>query len=397
MSKVSIMPIAGMNTVGEDAALQVGGKAPKTFLRDAVNVDVTPAGKVQMRGIAHRVTDKPLRHLWQSPLHGDVFGVLDGEWVKVDPATWDTEVLATIGEGDVSHEVVNNLVMVAGPTGIFLYDGTNARRLAIDTPAAPFVMNGSGSLESGRYGVSVAFLRGLVESPTSPIYFIDLDGDGGALVVNFPVCLDQTVTGIRVYLTQRDGGQLGFAGQYPIDQPSVTYPLMPAAGRVPPFRHREPMPTGQFLKFWRGRLLTSKGNVLRFSDPLAFHIHDDQHSFVQMPQRITFIQPVDGGIWVGQRDHVAFLAGTSPDDLSRVRKASRTPVPGSCIPVDADLIGNNASQGGSMSAMWLAENGYVIGTASGQIIELHAGVLSGITGKASTSVVVDQRVLTSVL
>ncbi|HCD9839236.1 TPA: hypothetical protein NEK72_006325, partial [Pseudomonas aeruginosa] len=107
-------------------------------------------------------------------------------------------------------------------------------------------------------------------------------------------------------------------------------------------------------------------------------------------------QPVDGGIWVGQVDHVAFLDGADPASLSVSRRASRAPVPGSAVLVPAEVVGTNASPDGSPVAVWLAENGYVMGTSSGAIAEVHAGVLAGITGRAGTSVVFDRRLLTAV-
>lgn len=115
-----------------------------------------------------------------------------------------------------------------------------------------------------------------------------------------------------------------------------------------------------------------------------------------MPQRITFVQPVDGGIWVGQVDHVAFLQGASPDSLSVNRKASAAPVPGSAVLVPADVVGTNLAGGGSPVAVWLAENGYVAGTSEGGLAEIHSGVMRGITASAGTSVVLDRRLLTTV-
>ena len=45
---------------------------------------------------------------------------------------------------------------------------------------------------------------------------------------------------------------------------------------------------------------------------------------------------------------------------------------------------------------WLADNGYVAGTASGQVIENNAGTLKGVTAERGTSVVLGDRVLTVV-
>ncbi|MFG9301282.1 hypothetical protein [Pseudomonas aeruginosa] len=395
MATTPLMPLAGINNVAEDAALQRGGDNPRLYVRDAVNVDLSPAGKAQLRASARQVTDQPFRQLWQSPLHGDAFGALGDQWGKVDPLAWTFEPLAQIGEGELSHAVLNNLVCVAGPAGIFTYNGARAERLTLDTPAPPLLVAGDGSLSQGTYGAAVAWLRGTQESAPSLIAFADA-ADGGALDVTLPLCLDPSVTGARLYLTRANGGELLLAGDYPLDAATIHLPTLPELGRPAQFRHLSPMPTGKHLAYWRGRLLTARANVLRFSEALAYHLHDERYGFVQMPQRITFVQPVDGGIWVGQVDHVAFLEGVELDGLNLTRRASGAPVPGSAIQVKAEVVGTNASPDGSPVVVWLAENGYVMGTSAGTIAEVHAGVLTGIAGRAGTSVVLDRRLLTAV-
>lgn len=395
MADIPLMPLAGINNVAEDAALQRGGDAARLYVRDAVNVDLTPAGKAELRPGVRRVTEWPYRNLWQSPLHRDAFATLGDQWGRVDPFTWSHEPLATVGDGPVSHVVLNNLVCVAGRAGIFTFDGARAQRLTLDTPAAPLVLVGEGSLDAGAYGVAVAWLRGSLESAPSPIKTVHVPASG-ALEITLPLCLDTTVTGVRLYLTRPNGGELAREQDYALGTPTILVRVPPKLGAPAQFQHLSPMPTGLYLAYWRGRLLTAKGNVLRFSEALAYHLHNERHGFVQMPQRITFVLPVDGGIWIGQVDHVAFLAGSSPDQLSMVRKTARAPVPGSAILVDSDTLGGELSQGGGATAIWLAENGYVAGTAAGQVVELQAGALRGIAGQSGTSVVLDRRLLTAV-
>ena len=395
MADIPLMPLAGINNAAEDAALQRGGDSARLYVRDAANVDITPAGKAQLRPGRRLVTATPYRSLWQSPLHRDTFGALGDQWQKVDPATWAGESLATIGEGQVSHAVLNNLVCAAGPAGIFTYDGAQAQRLTLDTPAAPLVLIGDGSLPEGAYGVAVAWLRGQQESATSAIATA-LVPAGGALEITFPLCLDATVTGVRLYLTKPGGGELMREQDYPVANPPITIAVAPQLGAPAQFQHLSPMPTGLYLSYWRGRLLTARANVLRFSEAMAYHLHSERHGFIQMPQRITLVQPVEGGIWVGQVDHVAFLQGASPDSMSIVRKASAGPVPGSASLVPADVVGTNLAGGGSPVAVWLAENGYVAGTSEGGLVEIHSNVMRGITASAGTSVVLDRRLLTIV-
>lgn len=394
MADIRLMPLTGMNTVAEDAALHRRGDDPRLFVRDAVNVDFTMAGKASMRASPRLVTAASYRNLWQSPLHRDLFGTLGDDWVKIDPATWQSQHLATVGEGSVTHEIVNNLVSVATPSGIYTYNGATAQRLTMHPPAAPLAIAGSGSLDAGAYGVAVAWLRDGVESSTSEVARVQVAAQG-SIEITLPTSLHPDINGARLYMTRPDGGELLREGDYSPGQ-HVSIPVLPALGAPAQFQYLSPMPTGKHLKYWRGRLITASANVLRFSEAMAYHLHDERHGFVQMPQRITFVQPVEGGIWVGQVDHVAFLQGASPGELSVSRKASRAPVPGSAMLVPAEVVGGDLAGGGAMVAVWLAENGYVAGTSAGSLSEIHAGVMTGIAAQFGTSVVLDRRLITAV-
>ena len=77
-------------------------------------------------------------------------------------------------------------------------------------------------------------------------------------------------------------------------------------------------------------------------------------------------------------------------------KTTHSPVPDSAIEIDMNDIGGDISQGGGKTALWLAANGYVVGTSSGQIIELQAGILKGVTAKSGRSVRLGRRITTIV-
>lgn len=399
MKPISIYPLAGIdNASPRDDALQVKAtrsQGASTFLRDAVNVDISDTGRASMRPGLRKVTDVALANLWQSPLHRDIFATLGDQWVKVDPATWGHEPLATVGEGAVSHLVLNSAVLVAGPAGIFQYDGMAAQRFTLDAPPAPMVSPGAGSLGAGVYGVAVAWLRGATESPLSTAAHCTV-GDSGSLAVTLPMCLDSTVTHSRLYLTRQNGGELLRGEDYPVGTAAVELPLLPSLGAPPQFQHKEPMPAGAYLAYWRGRLLTARANVLYFSEALAYHLHDPRHGFVQMPQRITFVHPVDGGIWVGQVDHVAFLAGTELGGMALHRKTAKAPVPGSTVALDAEDTDGLASNGAAVVA-WLAENGFVLGSPDGSVVEKHDRRLGGIAGNQGSSAVFANRLITAII
>ncbi len=198
MNEIKLLPLAGINVAGKDEALQVGGNAPRLFVRDAVNVDIAPSGMPSLRPGLRQVSAEPLANLWQSPLHGDTFATLGDQWVKVDTGTWGVQALATMGEGAVSYEVLNNAVVAAGPAGIFRYDGMQAQRLTLEPPAPPMVQAGAGALDAGAYGVAVAWLRGAVESPPSAMATCTLPAGGGlqVAIIQLAITLGASIGGV---------------------------------------------------------------------------------------------------------------------------------------------------------------------------------------------------------
>jgi len=392
-----MMPLAGIdNASARDDALQVGGEYRRLYVREALNVSISETGRLSMRPGLRRATSQPLSGLWQSPVHRDVFGMLGEDWVKVDPKNWSCELLAKLGDAyPPGHIVLNNVVVVAGPAGIFRFNGKSAQPLTIETPPPPMVSSGTGALVSGQYSVAIAWVReDGTESGMSSASELKVP-DGGGLSLVLPLCMDASVVTTRVYCTSHNGGELRRLEDLPVSRLDLDISSTSGLGRAAMFAHMMPMRTGRYLGLWRGRLLTATSNVLRFSQALAYHLHDPRHDFVQMPQRITFVMPVDGGIWVGQVDHVAFLAGSTPDGLEMIRKTSRAPVPGSAIALKAEEAGEIAGGGGA-ACVWLADNGYVLGTPDGSVVEKHALRLQGIKGATAHSIVFGGRLTTAV-
>jgi hypothetical protein len=397
MAGTKLFPIAGMNNVKADDGLQVGGDSPRLFVRDAINLDVTETGRIKLRKGGLKVSDINYKNIWQSPLHKDVFATLDDQLVKLNLIGMQHEVLATIGSGLVKYEVVNNLVYISNEKGIWTFNGKSLQLLTIDTPPAPLVdILETGSLNEGTYNIAISWVRGQIESGLSNVVSLTTLNNTACLKVNLPFCLDPSITSVRVYVTDRNGTEPMLYADYPINTTEILVQNIDQLGMAARFSGLSPMPSGRYMKYWQGRLLTADKNILRFSEPLAYHLHDERFGFVLMPQKITFVIPVDNGIWIGQVTHVVFLTGTNPADMSFQQKTAHAPVPDSAVEIDTNDIGGDISQGGNSTAIWLAENGYVLGTSTGQIIELQAGNLKGITAKSGRSVRLGRRITTIV-
>ena len=390
MPNQSFMPCFGIDNTSEDAAMVQGGREPFVYVRDAVNVNVTPAGKIEMIASGSRVTDSKFQNLWQSPLHKDVFAILGSVWVKVNTNDWSYDTLADIGSSDLYHTVLNNMIVVAGKHGIYTYDGQTCQPLTINAPPPP-VASGSQDDNNQSRSVAISWLRGSMESSLSDY----VSAPGSDTTVSLPLVTDPSVTSVNIYATNVGGTDMQLAGTANRDATSFSITKDHQLGMAAQFAHLSPMPTGKYLCYWRGRLITATANVIRFSEPLAYHLHDERHGFIQTSQRITFIQPVENGLWVGQSDHVIFIQGTQPDDMTISIKSAQAPVPNSAIQIPSNDIGE-AAEGGSLVTVWLASNGYVAGSSAGQIVEYQAGRISNISAQSGTTVRFDRRLVTAV-
>lgn len=394
MKSFSLYPLAGIDQISNDEALQGRGKAPYLYVRDAVNVNITPTGQAAIRSGARLATAQPYASLWQSPLHGDTFGTLGGQWGRVNVADWSFEPLLEVGPGPVWHGLLNNEVLASTQRGLVRFNGARAQLLAIPVPGAPVLNVVDGSLDAGAYSVCVSWLRDGLESPPSAMGTVTVE-QGNGIAATLPWCMEPDVTHARLYITRAGGGVFGRGEDYPIATTSVVLPTLPTIGSPPAFQHMSSMPCGRYLAYWRGRLVVATANVLRFSQAMAYHIHDERHDFVQLPQRITFVQPVDSGLWVGQYDHVLFLRGASPDELALERKQSAPPVPGTAMTAPASMLGELGA-GGADGAIWLSRKGYVLGSASGAVQEVHAKRLNAVQGVAGSTALHGMRFVTVV-
>ncbi len=382
----------GINNVKEDTALEVGGDATGLFVRDAVNINFSDTGRAELAKTMQLQSSKAIRDLWQSPLHKECFAALDSQWVKVNPDTWETESLIECGQGPLFHIVLNNLVCMACDNGLFTYDGQTAKHLTIATPSKPQAdIKYNYSLDHGDYSFAISWVANGLESALSEIEKVQL-ADKSGVHLQLPMCLDSNVTHVRIYMSDPGGGELRQAFELPIDTMSVDISALPELGRVATFQYLSPMKSGNFLRLWRGRLWVVRSNVLYFSEAMTYHLTDERYNFIQLPQRIRFIEPVDGGIWVGQADHVVFLRGQDVRNMVIEQKASRAPIYASSAVLHSDVV-KSLSQGGTWCAVWLAENGFVVGTADGQLVELQSESIKGISAQSSQLVGFDNRLV----
>jgi hypothetical protein len=217
--------------------------------------------------------------------------------------------------------------------------------------------------------------------------------EGGGITVTFgPV--DPEATGMRVYRTHVGGEVLYRAADVPTGMPSYLLGN-DTLGKDSPTQYLTRMLPGEFVTYWRGRLLVARGRTLCWSEPMNYGLTSLRHNTMQFNHRITMVAGMEGGVFIGSSVGVEFLSGTKPSDWNKVSTSGKAPCKRTVRIMRGDDLSGDLGQGGKQVAVWLASNGFVLGTEQGSIITPQANRLR-IPLAASGSLVVHDRRATAV-
>ena len=155
----------------------------------------------------------------------------------------------------------------------------------------------------------------------------------------------------RIYLT--NGSYIGYYKDTvtALSDPSINYKL--------------PLPAGQRIAYYRGRLYVAKGNVLYISDPLSDH-YDIRSGFRVFENDITMLISVDHGLYVAD-GRIWFVPGAEPEEFRKDMVYDADAIPFT----DANIGGENIGDGtvGKM-AIWVSSEGICYGDNNGQVKNL---------------------------
>jgi hypothetical protein len=359
MSKLSFGPFQlGMDNVSPEGVIPAGG------VLDAVNLDFDRVGGFNRRTGRSLLLAGVIHSLWTS-LGGETFAV-HNKSVSIVTRDSTRALFALTQDGPVSYDDLLDGVVFSGARDLcFVAPGGSVRTLGVENPGGVTVAAETyGGLLAGRYAVAVAFLRGTEESGLSTGAFVAVPF-GGGLRIAVPQPTDAAVTGIRVYRTEANGDVFYRVADIPKGLPSYLLGTTDV-GRQADNQFLERLDPGQIVRYWNGRVLVARGSTLLYSQPMRYGLFDRRHDFAQFPHRITLMQPVEGGVFVGTKAGVSFLAGGEPAAWVVKPTGGQPPIAGTGTSVDADQLGGDAR---GRLALWVARNGFVLGTPDGAILE----------------------------
>ncbi|UBB15417.1 hypothetical protein [Comamonas odontotermitis] len=348
--------------------LQPGHRLTGKDLIAAENVDIGLTGEITRRGgfaLADEACHKNL-HQAQGYMLATCGSVLmaiwpDGARHVIHPALGSDRVwYCDLPDGRTTY--TNGLIhgVTDGRTGV---ERSVPVPESLGLPDTAF-----GQLDPGDYRYSLSYVRitDRLEGPaisSAPVAV----AQGGLRLGGLPVLFGYA---INVYLSGKDGEGAYLAGtttgssfEYGGNNASLVLPCRTLGA--------EPFPVGTITAFWRGRVLVAQGNVLWASRPSVTHL-SDWRDFKQLAGKITAIQPVDDGVYVGTDQDLIFLSGTTWDQLAHQPTKRGPVVLGSGVSVRGDRLKFGDGAGTGMGMVCIAGGEIVAGFNGGQTSSLTA-------------------------
>lgn len=391
MPDIPLSPFLGIDTQSPEPVTSTGQ------LKDAVNVDIDRDGQLRRRDGLAAITSAAASSTWWSRTLEQLLVVASGSLSTVSLSDGSLTSLGQVRDDEVDFVEVNNELLVIGLNTLSILRDGALQGLGVEQPPPPLMdPSAQGGVPAGRYGVCMTFIADNgEESAASDAVFLDVLEGGSLYVSALPVPLEAKVRSAALYCTTANGDAFYLNAVVPL--PSAGFHLQPwRPGRLCDTRHMQRMRGGMYARYWRGRLVVARGNTLYLSEPMRYGLSDTRHGFIQFPQGITLLQPVEAGLFVGQRDGVVFLRGTSPGDLTLVQTGAGRPLPGSSTEIDGEEMSGDFARGAQKYAVWFGERGYTVGGPDGGVVEPQSKQFRTGIGQRGRTVVHNRRLTTLV-
>ena len=148
-----------------------------------------------------------------------------------------------------------------------------------------------------------------------------------------------------------------------------------------------PMPGGQWIEHWNGRLVVARGTSLLFSEPLRQGAHNPMTGYAVLGARIEWLAPLESGIFVGLPDRVLWFQGRTPSE-AQLRVVAGESAPGMAVVVPSDLLG--ISESGEV-AVFFTRSGFAVGYPDGTVAYPQSGLVGDLPLQRGKIVVLGSR------
>ena len=346
----------GKNNVAKETSL------PKGSLRDAINVELDDAGNGRLREGYELLYAGDTRSLFKR-YFGEV-ALLK----YLNENNTATDITAINPQNRIDYTELNDLIYFTDGDKCGVLNGLTYSPLSIEGPLG---ISGSisavGSLVPGRYQVTCAFIDNVTgELSGAPIGTQFELTATGSIVLNIPQSSEDY--SIAIYMTNGRDGR--FYNQITLPKGITSYTLsgINQGSNECMVQHLVPMPGGQIIFYYKGKIYVAKDNNLLYSEPQHYGLTRMGRNHFPFPARITIAIPVDTGIFV-VADKTYFIAFNKDEEAKLTEPSQDKAVEGTGLL----LMGSDLKldeMGDTRVAYWLGEKGAMIGLPDGSVQNL---------------------------
>ena len=350
-------PFLGMNTRLEPHALKVTeGRSTVDYVQDALDVVFTNTGRIERAAGTTPIAALAGAHsLWSDGIR--TLYVLASKLYKITNfATFASTELVTLTSNDaMSYVGFNGEVYYSNGTDIGRLSSADAPEpMTLATPTTPTVTTTTGSLPAGWYHVSISYTNASgEEGGATPVVATQLTSPGG-LTITLPGA-STGATHFRIYVGNANATVMTLHSSVTTATASVTI-TAPAStiGASPTTLLLQPMPAGT-LTLHNGRLLSTSGKIITFSEPWNFGLYDPAKNFLAFAEDVSVVTPAQNGVYIAA-DITRWFAGADIANPETVQDI----LPYGAVPGTTFKHPDNATVG------WLSHKGLVLADTAGQ-------------------------------
>lgn len=376
---------AGVDQVSDVRSLQAR-EVPA--VRAGLNVDFTNDGRPRRRSGYTPVRDGSRAHSLWAPVDGRCgYFVQDGVFNRLRFESNGAELiepLATVGtlRKPMAYAEIAGRIFVSSPKTRFVIgpDGTLAS-WGVDQPAGnpQCAVIADGDLPEGQYQVAVTFQTADGEESgtgAASAAVIAKGAFGGLQLLNIPQPAATNVARINLYLTQANDAILRRAGSVRVGVTTAVLNVPATDGKVLDTQHCTRVPFMRLMAAYRGRLYFvpahGDGTRLFYTEPMRYGLFRPHQNYLSLPNPITAMVALSGGLYVGTEGETFYFAGEEPKAMTRTRVANVGIVPGTAAVMRGQIFGPDAAND-DVAVWWNTAGELVRASGGASIVNLTRG------------------------
>jgi len=284
------------------------------YLKEVDNVNIDKSGRMSKRKGYTLEDSGDYTTIWSNDTFTKCYAVKNGDLIEIFQDLTNTVIRADVGNISLSFEEINSVVYyTSNNVNGVIENGVN-RSFGLETPStSPILSTSLGGLLGGVYQVTYSFVdsNGRESGANAASYITVGDNSAINIAINKPDNAD--IVSYRIYCSTTDGTVLYYYQEVDINDTTKITNTSLLSSPLKTF-NLDPPPLGDLIGYYKGRLYISNGNTLWYSEPYQYEYFVLDTNYVQLPDTITGIMPVEDGIWIAA-DHLYYISGSDTDNF----------------------------------------------------------------------------------